>query len=320
MKLRHLVCSTLRSILLVLIIAAVASLTAQAQPANLVVSYQYQDGALVTGFIHEFGPTGIDLGALVSNVGATGLVFDSSGNLFASLQNDSVRVYDPVGTDLGAFTTSPGNTVLTPEGLAFDNNGNLYVANYGGASIGKFPPTGGIGIKFTQTGLNGVAGLAFDKTGNLYASNYLGGTIRKFGPTGTDLGVFATLSGGLDGLAFDKSGDLYAVRNLFNTIEKFGPTGTDLGVFASTGLNNPVGIAFDGSGDLYAANAGDGTIHEFGPTGADLGTFATTPGMNYHALWLAFAPVPEPSSGLLLLMGGFMGWLMLLRSARWMRF
>jgi DNA-binding beta-propeller fold protein YncE len=136
----------------------------------------------------------------------------------------------------------------------------------------------------------------------------LANTIHKFGPTGADLGTFASTGVSQpSSLAFDKGGNLYVGNQGSHSIHEFGPTGVDLGTFASTATLFPNDLAFDGSGNLYVADQGTDSILEFGPTGADLGTFADR-GVSAHPLALAFAPVPEPSSFLLLVLGAFGFW------------
>jgi hypothetical protein len=57
----------------------------------------------------------------------------------------------------------------------------------------------------------------------------------------------------------------------------------------------PNGLAFAAAGDLFVANTGCGMIDEISPGGA-VNTFVTaTAGLN-EPVFLAFSPVPVPSS------------------------
>ncbi len=153
-----------------------------------------------------------------------------------------------------------------PLGLAFDSNGNLYVANAGNNTIEEFNSSGD-GTVFASTGLSYPAALTFDSSGNLFVANDGNNTIEEFNSSGTG-SVFATAVSGLDypaGLAFDNAGNLY-VANYDNTILKFSTNGT-ASVFATAGLDNPGGIAFDSSGNLYVANYADGSIQKFNSSG-----------------------------------------------------
>lgn len=199
----------------------------------------------------------------------------------------------------------------TPDGLAFDRAGNLYVANnllvanHWISTIEKFTP-GGVGSVFASSGLNAIHGLAFDRDGNLYAANNGDGTIEKFTPGGvSSLFAFTGLNGPF-GLAFDRLGNLYATNSADSTIEMFSPAGDDMGVFADAGLSNPQGLAFDSSGNLYEADFGANSILQVAPGigGAVVSTFASS-GLSNPAD-LAFTNdagmplLPEPSIPLLL--------------------
>ena len=83
----------------------------------------------------------------------------------------------------------------------------LFVANNGDNTIGKFTP-GGIGSVFASSGLSAPTGLAFDSAGNLYAANAGDSTIEKFTPAGVG-SVFA--SSGLSQPTFLAFGPVEAV-------------------------------------------------------------------------------------------------------------
>ncbi|HVM61502.1 MAG TPA: hypothetical protein VMV72_11620, partial [Verrucomicrobiae bacterium] len=153
------------------------------------------------------------------------------------------------------FTTASSG-LNYPGGLAFDNSGNLFVANSGGgngnSTIQEFTPNG-VGTVFATAGLSYPVALAFDSGGNLFVANDGNNTIEEYTSNGSGT-VFATAASGLDypgDLAFDSSGNLY-VPNYNNTILKFGANGS-VSVFATSGLDNPGGLAWSG-GNLYVAN------------------------------------------------------------------
>ena len=216
-----------------------------------------------------------------------GLAFDDSGILYvANSGNNTISKYNSAGTYLSNIT---GN-LSEPRGLAFDSSGNLFAANSTGNTISKFNSAGAY-LSNIATNLNNPRGLAFDASGNLYAANGSGSTISKFNSAGTYVSNITTNLNNPWGLAFDASGNLYAANTTNSTISKFNSAGTYLSNI-TTNLSTPWGLAFDTSGNLYAANFGNSTISKFDSSGNFLTSWSTgsTP------RFLAFQPVPEPST------------------------
>jgi DNA-binding beta-propeller fold protein YncE len=178
----------------------------------------------------------------------------------ASSNDGMIRQYDTNGTGSIFARASLGN----PEGEAFDQAGNLYVANEAFNTITRFNVAGAPTNFVVDPGDNSIlsapTGLVFDKAGNLYAANEDSETIEKFDTNGV-ASLFAKDDGsgnilnGPEGMAFDTASNLY-VANDDGFISKFSPNGTFLGQFGdSSYLNSPVGVAFDKAGNLYVANS-----------------------------------------------------------------
>ena len=183
-----------------------------------------------------------------------GIAIDTQGNIYVSNSGDannsnvvSVTVYaagaagnvSPTATISGAATG-----LSSPNGIALDTHGNIYVAD--GANLSGFgsvtvyaanatnnaPPT--VTISGVATGLAEPEALAFDAAGNIYVSNGMGNSVTVY-------------SAGASGNAT--------------------PTKTIIG--AATGLSTPNGIALDAAGNLYVANESGGsvTVYPAGATG-----------------------------------------------------
>ena len=93
--------------------------------------------------IYKFAPDGtrtvfVGPDAFAPGEYPVGLAFDSSGNLFVSIETftdpgaDSIVYFSPIGVK-STFATG----LTTPRGLAFDSSGNLFVAE---ASAREFRP------------------------------------------------------------------------------------------------------------------------------------------------------------------------------------
>jgi hypothetical protein len=162
--------------------------------------------------------------------GALGLAFDSDGGLWVSgYDSNTVVRYAP--SQLTASGSPAPEVVLSaasgnlarPVGIAFDVDGNLWVANSANDSVVAFAPSklGLSGapapdVAFTSTtgSLYGPFGLAFDPLGNLWVSALWSGVVRyrteqlPLGGTPTP-SAWVTEIGSPKGLAFDHDGDLW---------------------------------------------------------------------------------------------------------------
>jgi DNA-binding beta-propeller fold protein YncE len=197
--------------------------------------------------------------------------------LLPLIQSRADTIYVGCRTDgvIHQYTTNGTGSVFArsslggPQGEAFDQAGNLYVANEAFNTITRFT-TNGVPSTFAfDPGDNSIMdypeGLAFDKAGNLYVANDEDNTngyttIEKFDTNGVAL-PFATDDGsgnildGPEGLAFDTHSNLY-VANDGGFISEFSPNGIFLGQFGdSSYLTAPKGVAFDHAGNLYVVNS-----------------------------------------------------------------
>ena len=229
-----------------------------------------------------------------------GLVFDSSGNLYAA--NGGTNTISKFNSS-GVFQSSIGQGSLSgpTTGLLFDTSGNLYVSDYFGNKITKFNSSGVFQFSFgSSANLDLPNGLAFDNSSNIFVANGRMNSIAKF----DSLGVFQTSFGSSanlsrpGGVVIDNLGNLYTANYDSSTISKFNSSGVFQSFLGSGFLNKPNGLAFDSLGNLYVANDGSKTISKFGPAGNFLLSWNTV--SNPRFIVFAPAPVPEPSSFVLL--------------------
>jgi sugar lactone lactonase YvrE len=192
-----------------------------------------------------------------------------------------------------------------PTGVAVDDSGNVYVADYVNNLIRKITTSGVVTTlagsitpgssngPFYEASFNGPWGLTVDKSGNVYVADKGNNLIRKINPAGT----VSTLAGSgtkgasnnavdslatfyaPEGVAVDATGNVYVADAGNNLIRKIsasggvstlagsGSQGSANGTGTSASFNNPVGVAVDASGNVYVADAYNNLIRKITPAG-----------------------------------------------------
>ncbi len=211
------------------------------------------------------------------------VAIDSSGNLYiADTADNRVRMVTPGGTistvvGTGATCTSTTGgcgdgaaatqaSISQPRAFAFDNAGNLYIAEKTGQRIRQFNPTTGLISTVAGTGtqcssttaacgdggaainanFNQPTGLAFDYAGNLYISDQSDNRVRKVS-VGTQ--VITTVAGNGNTGATGNGGDAVAAT-----------------------MTSPSGLAVTRAGDLYIGVGSSYQVRR-----VSFGTFGVTP-------------------------------------------
>ena len=184
-----------------------------------------------------------------------GVWVDTSGNIYiADSSNHRIRkvastgiITTVAGTGTAGFAGDSGFAtsaqINSPQGVASDSAGNLYIADYNNQRVRKVD-TSGIITTVAGTGtagnsgdngpplsaqLNYPAGVLPDASGNLYIACSNGATVRKVAT-----GVITTVAGNGNWGFFG-----------------------DGGPATSANLSSPRGVALDTSGNLYIADTGN---------------------------------------------------------------
>ena len=171
-------------------------------------------------------------------------VFIISG--FFSLVNAQI-ISTYAGTGIATYGGDTGPAISaglnTPYGVAADNAGNVYIADYGNHRIRKVDPSGTI-ITVAGTGTAGFTGdsaaatlaeirnprgIAVDAAGNIFFSDYGNNRIRKINTSG----IITTIAGNADGLPGYCS---------------------DGGMADTSHVGFPWGVAVDTAGNVYFAD------------------------------------------------------------------
>ena len=244
-----------------------------------------------------------------------GTAVDASGNVYvADAGNNKIRLITPAGlvstfAGTGVAGSTDGIDTATfdsPLGVAVDQTGNVYVADYGNDIIRKITPAGIVstvagkaGVPGNKDGLDTAArfnlpeSIAVDASRNLYVADNGNNQIRKITPDGTvstlagngasgkanGKGASATFNSPF-GITTDALGNVYVADSGNNLIRKITPDGT-VTTFAGSGakgagnaagaqatFNTPAGIAIDVSGNLYVSDENNNIIRKITAAGA----------------------------------------------------
>ncbi len=237
-----------------------------------------------------------------------GVALDSKGKVYVADAGNSnrIRTIAPDGTVASfaggkeGFQDGVGTAAAfhTPSAIAFDHEGNLFVADTGNHAIRKVARDGAVttlagdGTPGDQDGIgraarfNGPVGLAVDDAGIVYVADTYNDRIRRIGRDGS----VTTVAGGpkpgdADGpgaaarfdtpsaLAVTPYGTLYVADTGNNAIRRIASDGTVTTIAAPlegerrAPLRRPVGLALTRDGYLYIAASSGGRILQLTPEG-----------------------------------------------------
>ena len=234
--------------------------------------------------------------------GPTAVAVDAKSYVYvADSDNHLIRQITPGGvvtTLAGAagvvgYVSGTGSEVRfnTPNGIAVDSSGNVYVADTQNniIRVGK-PPSGaysnpGAAEQNSNLSNTGSPNSSSNSSGSSGTSGSgSSGSSGSSGTSASSTGVFLFIYP--TSVARDGSGNLYVADTANNTIQQVTPAGvvtTLAGTAAVVGstdahgtnalFNQPNGVALDGSGNIFIADTGNGTIRKIDSQGT-VTTFA----------------------------------------------
>ncbi len=158
-------------------------------------------------------------------------------NIFCSISSNGI---------VTPMDQSASSAFGTPEGMAVDPNGNLYVA-YSGDAIVKYTSNNS---SLFVSGIGAPNLLGFDNAGNLYGNS--NDCLIKITTNGTS--VYASGMAGMNGFCFDKSGNLFA--SMPSQIIRIAPNGSSSVVATPATISSNIlailSVALDGQTNIYA--------------------------------------------------------------------
>ena len=222
------------------------------------------------------------IGTVASFNTPVGVATDSAGHVYvADTYNHLIRSISTTGSSVGEVTTIAGAgtasyvnatgtlaSFSTPHGIATDNAGNLYVADFSNHAIRKITSAASgaasavvttlagsgtasnVDAAGTLAGFNYPRGVSVDSAGNVFVGDYNNHTVRKI----TTSGVVSTFAG------------------------KGAGVGSTDGSGADARFNGVIDVATDSFGNVYAADANNYTIRKISASGL-VSTFAGASGV-----------------------------------------
>ena len=293
-------------------------------PFTTPVSAAQQDAAFLGGLTIGKNATGRTFVAARLAVGATGtvataapfqfwggLALDGAGNAYLATEN-AILKFSPsgamsvlAGSGTPGFADGSGAAAVfrSPQAVALDAAGNLYVTDSGNYAVRKVSPAGmvttvvhgdsgfadgqGAAARFSQ-----LTAIVVDAAGNLFVIDENNNSVRKITPEGTVTTIAGRTPGGAcclgssavfyqTWLAIDPAGNLYSAPLAGNSpplvgddnrvIRKISPAGVHTDVYAPTGnaaaAFHPYAIAVDATGTVYATDASTNRLHRILPDG-----------------------------------------------------
>jgi sugar lactone lactonase YvrE len=196
--------------------------------------------------------------------GPDGIVVDRDDNVFIANWGRDAKGTTVIQIDKNEKEAIYLDSLSSPDGLAFDKNGNLYVSCFASGQIIKITP--GKKREIYASGLDHPSDIKFNAAGELFVScfgNFDGTKVLKITSLGRQTVFVDSLSVPL-GLVFDKNQDLYVSNFASGIIYRVDKSGQKK-VYAQL-PNTPAGyfqyLAFDSSGNLYCPSFGHDCIYK----------------------------------------------------------
>ncbi len=205
--------------------------------------------------------------------GPTGVVIDSSGNIYVVDQgNNRIQKFNSSAVYQSQFgSNGSGNGQFqSPYRLDVDSLGNIFVVDSGNSRIQKFNSAGVYQSQFGTSGsgdgeFDTPVDIALDSANNIFVLDSNLNRIQKFNSAGVYQSQFGTSGGGNGefsfayGLAVDSLDNIFVADNGNARIQKFNSSGVYQSQFGSGVSASPVGIE-EYSGDIYVSETNSNDV------------------------------------------------------------
>ncbi|MCX6355067.1 MAG: 6-bladed beta-propeller, partial [Candidatus Aureabacteria bacterium] len=182
----------------------------------------------------------------------------------------------------GARGEGPGE-YNEPRGIALDNKGNVYVADFRNYRMQKFDRSGQFVLAWGGRGdgrgqFNDPCGVAVGGDGKVYVADTFNNRIQVFDRDGKYIFNFGGDFYAPRGIAVDRSGRIWVADSGNGVVKIFSGKGENIKVIGKKGKGNgefdsPTGIAMDQKGNIYVADTGNKRVQILDKEGGYLREF-----------------------------------------------
>jgi len=200
-----------------------------------------------------------------------------------------------IPTDWTVAVSYTGGGVSSPDSLAVDASGNIWVSSRGGSRVSKFSNLG-VPISpsegFTGGGIDDPWGAVIDLSGNFWSANSVPNSLVEFSSAGVALSPATGYQGGglydPRDIAVDRFGHIW-VANLDNSsVSEFLSDGRAIspsGGYTGGGVSGPMAIATDSIGNIWVANFGPNSVSKLSNSGNPISPSTGYTGGGLNSPW-----------------------------------
>ncbi|WP_424358642.1 PKD domain-containing protein [Methanocella sp. MCL-LM] len=186
-----------------------------------------------------------------------GLAIDQDDNVYFVDSEQSI-VFKMTGSSAPVHLITD---ILTPQGVAVDAAGNLYVAGWSDFAVYRVDPSGTDETVYASE-IWDPTSVALDSAGNVYVTDYSSNVVYKI----TGVETKETIGSGFlnpYGIAVDPASNVYVTNSGGDTVSRITPGGSTSTILSE--LSSPAGIAVHPAGHIFVADSATGQIHVITP-------------------------------------------------------
>ena len=218
------------------------------------------------GSVAEYSASGMLLQTFTGFSDAQNVMVDSKGDVFVACVSGDISSTGYVAefSAAGVLQQVISYGVNTPDGLAVDSSGDVYVANYTANTVTEYSASG-VNLNTFSDGVTKPVSVAVDSYGDVYVCNNPGGSagnVEEFSASGVLLHTDSNAFQNPVALAVDSHGNVFVADEDHHTVSEFSNGGVLLATL-STGISSVVSLSVDSQGNVYVANQLGSSVEKF---------------------------------------------------------